>query len=545
MEEDYLPYGEIPENAPIFNEVGVTSLDNYLSVIEPSDYFNTFMDNALSTSINDIYRRYRSTRTPFRVSEIFVNKYGFSRLLIDANEDVTDFDKRTELYNTISDFVYKLKSIMYQYEDLIEYMYPHILKVSRYLWNRYPNANNYGVTILVISNAVKQYIKFTGDGELPYDLSVSTITENGTFDTINVVHYINEHKNEIKNDISFVEGFGKFREYEGRMVFDKKNPLFQSYISHKMINSFLNELSLRIRNLVPNFSESFIDDYFISPPWSKIKQLHNISLFEVSINSKNHTDWKVNKYLSSGKYGSVHEVCSKDSCRYVMKVQKEISGSDAFNEIIINKQVSRLGLAPEVLSSDISDNYSIVVTEELDRTLDYVLEHIKDEKISEFVVDTVMNALDTLHKNGIVHGDAHGENIMFVSTKSDFDWNNFDQNEFADRLRKSEIKLKFIDFGFSITKKQIDEFPDEVWKSYVESGIFPRLKKLGCISPSQPNAGKPKLFEMLKFYDYANIFIFLLGLGRIGLGSPKSIAKVMEKQRELGVTSGCTPGATY
>ena len=82
---------------------------------------------------------------------------------------------------------------------------------------------------------------------------------------------------------------------------DKENEKkFISEVSHEMINSFMAELSVRIREMVRLFPKNFLDKFVTSTLWTKNKRTHDVVYFDLAVQHNNPNVWRINKYLGEG-----------------------------------------------------------------------------------------------------------------------------------------------------------------------------------------------------------------------------------------------------
>ena len=226
-----------------------------------------------------------------------------------------------------------------------------------------------------------------------------------------------------------------------------------------------------------------------------------------------------------------------------MKIQSFIYSYDkqlVENELKMMKLVHELNLAPKVETSYISEWYSIIISKEMDIILADVIKRIHGKpnwkNVFDFILEFISQKLLILHINNIVHGDAHWNNIMFVALEP-FNWNDINPIDLQNRLTNGKIEMKFIDFGMSSLKADIDADLNGKWKFYEEVGLKERFKNLGCLKSSYEN----KLFEILKFYDITNILGTALLRDKTGdtYGSERLINSIVERRRGLKETSGC------
>ena len=163
----------------------------------------------------------------------------------------------------------------------------------------------------------------------------------------------------------------------------------------------------------------------------------------------------------------------------------------------------------------------------------------------KLLINYILEALTTLHSNGIIHGNPHYKNIMLSGYDKNF-WKKFESKnvsqeiskEFVKKLQYGGIRIKFIDFGLSTTRERVIGN----LRSQVTDFITIRelLQDWKILNVSLNNTGN--LFDALAFYDITNMLVFLHYTGRGNL-LPKVIAKQTEIFRLTGVR--CMIGKLY
>ena len=138
---------------------------------------------------------------------------------------------------------------------------------------------------------------------------------------------------------------------------------------------------------------------------------------------------------------------------------------------------SSIRVAPHLDSVflNIDGGYGMAVSEILNVTLHSFLtkvSHTITYNDAQDLFNQIVALLKSLHRNSIIHGDAHLGNIMlrthgYLNTNS--------STEVVRSLRTTESSLRFIDFGFSFSQDMIEESPDEVIE-FFESNVPDRIE---------------------------------------------------------------------
>lgn len=170
---------------------------------------------------------------------------------------------------------------------------------------------------------------------------------------------------------------------------------------------------------------------------------------------KNINSYKCIRLLGKGKFGTVY-IGSKNNNLYVLKiVDKQYFNK---NEIDILKKVSNecYNYKASYVEEFYIYNYIVIVTNYLENSIDlfeyieriYNIKYIKDNNITEYTIHSnivliirmLLQQLECLHNNNIVHMDIKPENILIV-LNSHFE----------------VTYATFIDFGLSCTKDMFDK----------------------------------------------------------------------------------------
>lgn len=165
--------------------------------------------------------------------------------------------------------------------------------------------------------------------------------------------------------------------------------------------------------------------------------------------------YKCTKMLGKGKFGTVY-IASKDDHLYVLKIVDKKHFNK--NEIDILKKVSYE--CHDYKASYVEEfniyNYIVIVTDYLENSIDlfeYIerihdAKYLKDNNITDYIIQSniiliiqmLLQQLECLHTNNIVHMDIKPENILVV-LNSQF----------------MITYATFIDFGLSCTKDMFDK----------------------------------------------------------------------------------------
>jgi Protein kinase domain len=257
--------------------------------------------------------------------------------------------------------------------------------------------------------------------------------------------------------------------------------------------------------------------------------------------------WEVMDYISSGKNGSVYKVCCPpDNCEYVMKVMSDKAGTqrDFFTDVKREADswliASEKNLAPSLIeyymSSD--DNtippYAIFISELMDKTADDMLDIIGDREDLQLRFYTIIvNNIEKLHNIGIIHGDCHLGNMMFVTKDKNI---YSDPYAIMDALESGVIQMKFIDFGFSTTVDKANEDPTEM--VYYFKFLMKRLRDLGCLEYHRGRpVSKGRFGDVLEFYDFA-----MAGGDLFDNAPSNDPAVLLFKEKQDALNTGCTSG---
>jgi serine/threonine protein kinase len=284
----------------------------------------------------------------------------------------------------------------------------------------------------------------------------------------------------------------------------------------------------------------------------KIKMFPFAFVFACFLLSRTTFCWKVGNLLSSGNFGSVYEACRDNSeCGYVMKTMKcsdtcmNFGEKTSYFSSVVEREVNtsikaqNFGLSPRIYDFDIHNTYATIVSEKMDISLHTIINKINTEGLS-VLINIILKALETLHRNGIIHGDAHYKNVMLSVINPTLKQPWLNPKYFVRALRSGNVKMKFIDYGVSTTKEQLILNPQKEYRFFKHKGVIGRLEVLGC-SPNSSMSSE-MLFNMLEFYDITNVFVYLSYTGWKVL-TPKVVAKQKEIIWRTGIK--CSPERLY
>lgn len=129
--------------------------------------------------------------------------------------------------------------------------------------------------------------------------------------------------------------------------------------------------------------------------------------------------WIPYEYLSSGAYGAVWsgcEVSNRHKCGYVIKVQHDKTGFE--KEIYFSNLLSDTDVIPKIYDFfQCKESYYIVMQKCTGTAAEYLNRHMNDRNRNDIYRefnDAMVELLIVLHDKGIVHGDLHYSNIMFI-----------------------------------------------------------------------------------------------------------------------------------
>ena len=242
--------------------------------------------------------------------------------------------------------------------------------------------------------------------------------------------------------------------------------------------------------------------------------------------------------------------------KYGMYYPSEYSSGNEARIMNLVSIYTKPSLAPIVRRYYATQYYSIIITEKMDISLQNLFHLIYKKPNWEGVYDQVSRIvlinLMKLHQNGIVHGDCHSGNIMFVlvSGRISVEKNKWMGNPstFLDGLNEGRILMKFIDFGMATTEYEIKRNPEKIWGFYVNIELPKRLKEIGCIQ----DENVPKnLFGILKFYDIVQLFQSFSHESQyfenpFYINTENTVIRDLKiKEQELKGSSGCIVGKLY
>ena len=187
----YFPYGRINLNIPLKPQnVDIRSVINGISFMEivsnftPTNprinpiMFSNIMDNSMYKILEEIFQMYHHNIPPFRIDDVFIANNGIGDVFLQIHTSST----LTNIFDTITEFINVMKTIMFENRYLLFHFHKYLLKFSRFLWSYNSlETNTREVMRKIISEAVSYYISCnTFDSQMPYEFSVSTINGQGT-----------------------------------------------------------------------------------------------------------------------------------------------------------------------------------------------------------------------------------------------------------------------------------------------------------------------------------------------------------------------------
>lgn len=195
---------------------------------------------------------------------------------------------------------------------------------------------------------------------------------------------------------------------------------------------------------------------------------------------RNTNEWIIAEKLGQGEFGSVYTSCCRQHCDYVAKIilrrsqhYKDVADFHELihNEIKIWKIVENLELAPKLIQFYLDDDKAIIISEKMDRTFRDIINGLEEKQV-ELLINYVVDKLEILHKNGIIHGDPNLENIMFKSIDGK---ENCNSSNLANEITNGRCLMKFIDFGFSRLSESKKSFISEN-NIFRENVVFVTMK---------------------------------------------------------------------
>lgn len=155
-------------------------------------------------------------------------------------------------------------------------------------------------------------------------------------------------------------------------------------------------------------------------------------------------EWELlNEVGVRGAHGQVWSVCCENDCQHVLKYMPyEDNDKDAIlNEIVVQQKCASLGLCPLVEDAWLCDDGGAMVMTMYQITARQLLLAYTDPEIRNRILDSIISLVQSLHANGMYHGDLHLDNIMINSKKI------LPVLDEMINYENSEYKFYFIDFG--------------------------------------------------------------------------------------------------
>lgn len=142
--------------------------------------------------------------------------------------------------------------------------------------------------------------------------------------------------------------------------------------------------------------------------------------------------WTIERYLSSGAFGSVYAVRGRDGRRGVMKIENSRDGS-LKHEVRVLERLQHMSGFPQLYSSGKFRGYRMAVMQRLGQSLASLSSshRLRTKDILKLGIQMVERLKD-LHGQGLVHRDLHEGNILT-----------------GDQRAGESGKLYLIDFGES------------------------------------------------------------------------------------------------
>lgn len=163
--------------------------------------------------------------------------------------------------------------------------------------------------------------------------------------------------------------------------------------------------------------------------------------------------WAVSTEISSGtSYGVVYQACCAKDCKYILKYQKYnitdyskpiITENTIKNEVEMQSLAADHDLAPDVYDSWVCEEGGVIIMAAMKRSVGSLFAEYKSEPIRKMIIDNVFKLISKLHSLGVIHGDAHLDNIMVTYSTP-----GFGKDELS-RYNSFDYVYKFIDFGVS------------------------------------------------------------------------------------------------
>ena len=185
----YFPYGKFDSRIP--PNLNINVIVHGLSFIDTIKNFNPnntqitpniltkIVNNSMHRIFEQIFRLYYNNVPPFIIDDALISNSGMGEVLLSTH--ISNISNISNIFDTVSEFVKLLKSFMFENSHLFYYFGEHVLKFSRFLWNKNSSqVNTIEMMRTVISDATSYYITCCNDieSEMPYEFSVSTINPN-------------------------------------------------------------------------------------------------------------------------------------------------------------------------------------------------------------------------------------------------------------------------------------------------------------------------------------------------------------------------------
>ena len=138
------------------------------------------------------------------------------------------------------------------------------------------------------------------------------------------------------------------------------------------------------------------------------------------------------KETGSGSYGKVYKVCCKTDCDYVAKhIVLNVGENQTvglFKEIIKNEVSIQRMLASKNISLPVYDAWfcndytsATIIMRAADVTVkDMIISRCADTNFILKIVARCVAVIGDMNKNGIIHGDCHDENIMYIAREDKY-----------------------------------------------------------------------------------------------------------------------------
>jgi Protein kinase domain len=205
--------------------------------------------------------------------------------------------------------------------------------------------------------------------------------------------------------------------------------------------------------------------------------------------------------IGRGSFGSVHEACKDEDCKYVLKIAMfadDFGRESARREISIMKQLEPTKLGPKLLNYRFCDDKALLLMERFDMSAEELgrrqFSHFFGEDaaqsnaeallFTETQIIKIFTLALRLSQAGVVHGDLKLDNIMY-------------------RLREDDFIV--IDFGFSGTYRTVD---GKYWEAFW--GFTHVMGCNSCPEGVDECARKPISKSLV---PYANIWQLMVDLG--------------------------------